>query len=132
MDDALIARLSVCLGITIPSTRLRLQRLFNGDPKQSLTTEARLILELIKSMDDTDPPKATSRRNRIKASIIDFQGMADSLGISLQSLQLRMRRHLEPGADSTFLDCAETDLLGISHLSENEKRQLRARLGMIH
>ena len=131
MDDALITRLSGCLGISVQSTRLRLQRLFGGDATQSLITEARLILELIKSMDDAAHPKDTSRRNR-KKTPIDFQGLADNLGISLQSLQLRMRRHLEPGADSTFLDCAETDLLGISHLSENEKRQLRARLGMIH
>ena len=131
MDDVLIARLSERLGITVPSTRLRLQRLFSNDAKQSPIAEARLILELIKSMDDTDPPKATSRRNRKKVPK-DFQGMADRLGISLQSLQLRLWRHLEPGADSTFLDCAETDLLGISHLSEHEKRQLRARLGMIH
>jgi hypothetical protein len=111
MDDALIARLSGRLGISVQSTRLRLQRLFGGDAKQSLTTEARLILELIKSMDDAAPPKDTSRRNRKKIPI-DFQGLADNLGISLQSLQLRMRRHLEPGTEHTFLDRAETDLLG--------------------
>lgn len=127
MDDELITRLSGCLGISVQSTRLRLQRLFGGDANQSLTTEARLILELIKSMDDAAPPKDTSRRNR-KKTPIDFQGLADNLGISLQSLQLRMRRHLEAGADSTFLDRVEADLLGISHLSEDEKLRLKPSL----
>jgi hypothetical protein len=70
MDDALIARLSGCLGITVPSTRLRLQRLFSSDMQQSLGAEARFILELIKSMDDTSYHNDMCRKNRIKIPIV--------------------------------------------------------------
>jgi hypothetical protein len=74
------------------------------------------------------------------ASPIDMKELARTLGISVQSLELRMRRlipkmgGMETPSDGAGIcrqmDLAEAKLLGLPNLSTEEKHALMHELGM--